>query len=218
LFRSNPAFWSAVARVSPSAIHTTTGPDGDAARARRASRWATRVSRIDRLMHRRSSSAERRAETAAWLPGPPCRGPPARWLRASRQSIHSPGYLPHSALLRGRFRPLMRPRSSAPAVDPPPPTFRAAAVAGACASSPGSSAADLPPASLAQGGIEAKALGFGHDGIHAGPHRPASLGKAGIEAKALGFGHDGIHAGPHRLADLAHHRLDLALICEVYRQ
>src|SRR4029453_13663021 len=113
---------SAVARVSLSAIHTTTAPDGEAARARRASRWATRVSRRDRRMNRRSSSAERRAETAAWLPGPPCRGPPVRWRRASRQNIHTPEYLPHSALLRGRFRPLIRPRSSAPAVAPPPPT------------------------------------------------------------------------------------------------
>src|SRR4029453_2471270 len=123
----------------------------------------------------RASSAERRAQTAAWLPGPPCRGPPARWLRASRQNLHSPGYLPHSALLRGRFRRLIRPRSSAPAVDPPPPTpaLRAAVVAGAGASSLGSSAAGLTPASLAQGGIEAKALGFVHDGIHDGPHRLA---------------------------------------------
>src|SRR4029450_9436866 len=111
----------------------------------------------------------------------------------SRQNIHTPGYLPHSALLRGRFRRLIRPRSSAPAVDPPPPTpaLRAAVVAGAGASSLGSSAAGLPPASLAQGGIGAQARGLDHDGTH---------------------------AGTHRLADLAYHGIDLTLIHEERRQ
>jgi hypothetical protein len=65
--------------------------------------------------------------------------------------------------------------------------FEPLQVAGAGASSLGSSAAGLPPASLAQGSIEAKARGFGHDGIH---------------------------DGPHRLADLVHHRLDLAFMRE----
>src|SRR5262245_59547119 len=170
-----------------------TCPDRDAARTRRASSWVTRVSRRDRLMSGRSSSAERRAETAAWWPGPPCRGLPARWQRASQQSMHSPGYLPHSALLCGRFRRLIRPRSSAPAVDPPPPrpALRAAAVAGAIASFLSSSAASLLPTSLAQGGQQ----------------RPA-----------YPLVHDEVHDAAHGLADLAYHGLHLALIRKVCRQ
>jgi hypothetical protein len=75
--------------------------------------------------------------------------------------------------------------------EPPRPALRAAAVAGAGASSLGSSAASLPPASLAQGGIEAKALGFVHDSIY---------------------------NSAHGLADLAYHRIDLALMREGRRQ
>jgi hypothetical protein len=43
---------------------------------------------------------------------------------------------------------------------------------------------------------------------------PASLTQGGIEAKELRFVHDCVYDGTHRLADLAHHRLDLALMRE----